>query len=80
MTDDGSIARISWKIAQILEADPEGRYEEDAMDLRNRAGIARAKLLAAGKGGAMAYLREDDAEEVDDEEEDYDVLVSLFYR
>jgi hypothetical protein len=64
----------------VLEADPEERFTEEALDLRNRAAIARAKLLATGKGGAMAFLREEDAEDVDDEEEDYDVLVPLFYR
>ncbi|KAG4441573.1 hypothetical protein IFR05_002958 [Cadophora sp. M221] len=80
VADDGPTARILWKLAQVLEADPEKRFTEEALDLRNRAAIARAKLLATGKGGAMAFLREDDAEDADDEEEDYDVLVPLFYR
>lgn len=80
VADDGPTARILWKLAQVLEADPEERFTEEALDLRNRAAIARAKLLATGKGGAMAFLREDDAEDADDEEEDYDVLVPLFYR
>lgn len=82
MEDDGSIARILWKISQILEADPEHEYREQANELKNRAELARNRLLAAGKGGSMAFLRDrDDAEEeVEDEEDDYDVLVSLFYR
>lgn len=80
MTDDGPTARILWKLAQVLEADPGERFQEEAADLKNRAAIARAKLLTSGKGGAMAFLREEDAEDEDEEEEDYDVLVPLFYR
>ena len=78
--DDGPVARILWKISQVLEADDLNRYTQEADDLKNRAAIARAKLRTSGEGGAKGFLREDDADDGDEEEDDYDVLVPLFYR
>ncbi|CZT01905.1 uncharacterized protein RAG0_09298 [Rhynchosporium agropyri] len=68
-------------IAQLNSPqNPEKRFAEDAEDSKSRAAIARASPRASGKGGAMAFLREEDADDEEDEEEDYDVLVPLFYR
>ncbi|XMA13221.1 hypothetical protein WAI453_006012 [Rhynchosporium graminicola] len=80
VNDDGPTTRILWKLAQLLKADPQKRFAEDAEDSKSRAAIARASPRASGKGGAMAFLREEDADDEEDEEEDYDVLVPLFYR
>jgi len=78
--DDGPVARILWRISQVLEADELNRYAQEADDLKKRAAIARAKLRTSGEGGAKGFLREDDADDGDEEEDDYDVLVPLFYR
>ena len=78
--DDGPVARILWKISQVLEADELNRYTQEADDLKNRAALARAKLRTSGEGGAKGFLREDDGDDGDEEEDDYDVLVPLFYR
>jgi hypothetical protein len=80
MRDDGQVARILWKISQVLEANEQGIYAQEANELKNRAAIARAKLLASGEGGARGFLREDDGEDEEDDEDDYDILVPLFYR
>ncbi|PMD12013.1 hypothetical protein NA56DRAFT_57621 [Hyaloscypha hepaticicola] len=86
MRDDGPVARILWKTSQVLEAkasEPslkQAEYVQEADELRKRAAIARAKLLRSGEGGARGFLREDDAVDEEDEEDDYDILVPLFYR
>jgi len=77
--DDGSLARILWKLATVLESDHLGRHGEDASSLRLRADVARVVLTARGEGGGIAYAEEDRAEQ-DKEEYIYDALVPLFLR
>jgi len=76
--DDGPIARICWKTAVVLEANTYGIYKSEAREFRNRAEVAKQKLLAAGEGGIIPFV-EDDADR-DEEEDSYDALVPLFYR
>jgi hypothetical protein len=76
--DDGSIARICWKTAVVLEVDTFGIYTSEAKEFKTRAEVAKQKLLAAGEGGIIPFV-EDDADQ-DEEEDSYDALVPLFYR
>ncbi len=76
--DDGPIARICWKTAVVLEGDTYGTYKSEAKEFRNRAEVAKQKLLAAGEGGIIPGW--EDYAEHDLEEESYDALVPLFYR
>jgi hypothetical protein len=77
--DDGPLARILWKLATVLESDTLGRYAEEAAALRIRAEVTRTALLAEGEGGSIAYA-EDDENERNQEEDQYDSLVPLFFR
>lgn len=77
--DDGSLTRISWKLATVLESDTLGSYGEEAAALRIRAAISRNMLLAEGEGGAIAWAEEDESER-NREEDMYDALVPLFFR
>jgi hypothetical protein len=78
--DDGSIARICWKTAVVLEGMNVtlDNSKSEAQEFRNRAELAKQKLLASGEGGFIPVI-EDDAER-DEEEDSYDALVPLFYR
>jgi hypothetical protein len=77
--DDGSIARICWKTAVVLEGmnDTFDNYKSEAQEFRNRAEVAKQRLLASGEGGIIPFV-EDDGDH--DEEDSYDALVPLFYR
>jgi len=75
--DDGHIARILWKTAQVLESDTHNRFAEDAVALRTRAELARAELAAIGEGGEMP---DEETSFRDVEEDSYRVLVPLFFR
>ena len=77
--DDGVIARILWKTAVVLESDVLGKFSSEAGELRQRAELARNKLVASGEGGSIPFADEDDTER-DQEEASYDALVPLFYR
>jgi hypothetical protein len=77
--DDGPIARILWKTAIVLESNPLGQYAKEAAELRNRAAVAQQVLVAAGEGGELPNIDEDNAER-NEEKESYEVLVPLFYR
>lgn len=74
--DDGTIARILWKIAKVLDEEPLGGT--DSLALRTRAEVARAKLMAQGEGSIPVY--DDDATETEIEEASYDALVPGYYR
>jgi hypothetical protein len=82
--DDGVIARILWKTAVVLENDVLGKFSSEAAALRQRAELARKKLVASGEGGFVPFVDEDgmdiDEEERNREEDGYDALVPLFYR
>jgi hypothetical protein len=73
------IARILWKTATILESDTFGTYSAKAAELRRRAELARQSLLASGEGGLIPFIDEYEADR-DEEEDNFDALVPLFYR
>ncbi|KAH0564815.1 hypothetical protein GP486_001804 [Trichoglossum hirsutum] len=86
--DDGTIARILWKTAVVMESDTFGEhvtpaalrtYAAEAADLRRRAELARQQLLADGEGGIIPYIDETIAER-NEEEDSYDVLLPLYFR
>ena len=77
--DDGPIARILWKTAEVLEDDTFGKYAEEADALRTRAAVAQRLLLGSGEGGEIPFREERDADR-NQEKESYDALVPLFYR
>ncbi|PMD34179.1 hypothetical protein L207DRAFT_534535 [Hyaloscypha variabilis F] len=49
MRNDGTIARILWKTAKVLEADAKSFHVQEANNLKKRAAIARVKLLTSGE-------------------------------
>ena len=86
--DDGTLARILWKTAVVMESSTFGErdsaaavrvYAREAADLRQRAEVARLHLLASGEGGVVPFINEEDAER-NQEEDSYDVLVPLYFR
>ncbi len=58
--DDGPIARILWTKAKVLESATFGNYQEEAEGLRRRAAAAKQELFAAGEGGDILILGDDD--------------------
>lgn len=62
-----------------MESDVLGKFTSEADVLRQRAEVARTKLIASGEGGSIPFVDEDDTER-DQEEDTYDALVPLFYR
>jgi hypothetical protein len=65
--------------AVVLESDPESSSYEEAKQLRERAEVARKKLIAIGEGGFVPRINSQDSER-NDEKYDYDSLVPLFFR
>jgi len=77
--DDGPIARILWKMSVVMGSDTYGADREEALKLRTRADTALAQLRGSGEGGFIPYIDEDTRER-DQEEDDFDSLVPLFFR
>jgi len=77
--DDGPIARIIWKMSVVLASDTYGTYAEEALKLRQRADEALIQLRGSGEGGFIPYSDEESRER-DQEEDDFDALVPLFFR
>ena len=80
--DDGTIARILWKTAVVLEEDTFGTYAEEAKALRTRTEVARQALMGSGESGFIPFLEDYEKMGIlrDPEEDSYDVLVPLFFR
>lgn len=87
--DDGTIARILWKTAMVLLANPEGLgvpETKDAEDLLNRAFNARSALITSGEGTEIKEIDLLDSVDTDDktrkelDEESFDLLVPIFFR
>ena len=72
------MARILWKKAVVLESDTFGEFLKEADECRRRAEIARATLLARGEGGFIPSVGE--SSERNEEEDNYDSLVPLYFR
>lgn len=79
--DDGTIARILWKIACVMEDDPAiGLYAAEAAQLRNRAEIARRTLTGRGEGEVLISIDKDGNADEGDEEAAYDALVPMYFQ
>lgn len=76
--DDGTIARILFKMAQVLENDILTGYE--AQQLRTRADVARKNLTGSGEGHVVHVLDEEGNVDFDEEDDAYDALVPIFFR
>jgi len=74
MADDGTAARIQWKLAQVLKE----IYVnvEEAVAMENRA--LKIRQVIIGRTGAEDTY--DDGEKYEDMEHSYDILVSGFFR
>lgn len=84
--DDGTIARILWKIAMVLKNQPSGMSVKDAQEadqLLARAYVAKAALTGTGEAGEGEIYDLDRREamtEMDKEEESFDLLVPGYFR
>lgn len=76
--DDGTIARILFKMAKVLENDVLAGPQ--AQQLRNRADVARRELTALGEGHTVEVLDDDGNVDYDEEDDAYDALVPIFFR
>jgi hypothetical protein len=77
---DGTIARIMWKTAEVLELDAFGHFQEDATELRIQAELALKKLFREGQGGLVLSLDEDGMPDKSEIELAYDSLVPGYFR
>lgn len=78
--DDGLIARILWKTAQVLDDNIDGTFRAEAAQKRNRAAVAKRSLTGRGEGDLVLVLDEDGNADVDEEEASYDALVPGYFR
>lgn len=76
--DDGTIARILFKMAKVLENDVQGA--QAAQDLRTRAGVAKATISGMGKGDILQIMDEDGNVNLGEEDDTFDALVPIFFR
>jgi hypothetical protein len=53
-------------------------YAAEALALRHRADVARQELVGSGEGGLIPFIEDDD--DRNQEEDDYDALVPLYFR
>ena len=77
---DGTIARIMWKMSEVLELDTFGHFQDDANDYRIQADSALTRLTAAGQGGLVLSLDEEGMLDKVEIELAYDSLVPGFFR
>ncbi|KAN0114720.1 hypothetical protein V8E51_004264 [Hyaloscypha variabilis] len=78
--DDGTMARIMWKMSQVLESDPFGTFLGYATELRIRAELALKTLTANGEGGILFSLDEEGNADHDEMKDAYDSLVPGYFR
>lgn len=77
---DGTIARIMWKMSEVLELDTFGHLQDDATDYRLQAESALTRLNEAGQGGLVQVLDEEGMPDKAEIELAYDSLVPGFFR
>ena len=82
--DDGTIARILWKIANILRNNPAGTtlaQGQEAEQLLARAYKARSALQASGEAGEPRdQFNQEAMTEKEEEEVSFELLVPGLYR
>jgi hypothetical protein len=85
--DDGTIARILWKTAQVKRNNPAGVSLKDAKDadeLLSRAYLARAALIASNEAGELDVTNMSttgvDPDNWEADEDSFDQLVPGYFR
>lgn len=81
--DDGTVARILWKLAQVLKDDPLGGGAAEANILLNRAYNAKAALISSGEAGEADTIVTKDQigrTDLELEEDSFDQLVPGYFR
>lgn len=67
----------------MLESYPYDAFKNTAIELHEKAMAAKTNLTQSGEGGRIPIPDNDDVDtydEIDQEEDMFDALVSLFYR
>ena len=79
--DDGTIARVLWKMSVVLEDDTFGTYQSVANEMRIRAEVARRTLTGNGEGGlTFVAIDEDGNADANEVEDSFDALVPEYLR
>lgn len=78
--DDGTTARILWKISLVLESDIFGTFHKEADDMRIRAEMARRAIVSDGQGYVAVSINEECNADAAEEEDYYDALVPYVFR
>jgi len=79
--DDGTIARVLWKMSVVLEDDTFGTYQSEANEMRIRAEVAWRTLSGNGEGGlTFVALDEDGNADANEVEDSFDALVPEYLR
>lgn len=77
--EDGTLARILWKTAVVLDSFNHVESGTEAAALRRRAEGIKQSLIAAGEGGHICRSHSS-MFGISKEEDSYDALVPLFFR
>jgi tetratricopeptide (TPR) repeat protein len=86
LRDDGTIARILWKISMVLRNQPSGMSVKEAKEadqILARAYLARSALTESGEaaeGEIYDLDRREAMSEMEREEESFDLLVPGYFR
>jgi tetratricopeptide (TPR) repeat protein len=78
--DDGTMARIMWKLSQVLESEMFGTFLKDAAVLRIRVELTLKSLKAKGEGGVVFGVNEEWSVDQEEMEDAYDALVPGNFR
>jgi len=78
--DDGTMARIMWKMSKVMEDDTYGTYAKQAEELRIRAEVAQKILTGNGEGGVIIAIDDKGNLDAAEEEDSYDALVPGYFR
>lgn len=76
--NDGTIARILFKKAKVLEND--AQRAQAAQDLRAKASVAKLTLTKMGGGHILKIIDEDGIVDLGGEDDAFDALVPIFFR
>ncbi|CZT03883.1 uncharacterized protein RAG0_10529 [Rhynchosporium agropyri] len=78
--DDGTMARMMWRMSVVLDSDTYGTFQDEATALRNRAELAMREMSAQGEGGGVLVLDEEGAVDQNEMEDAFNSLVPGYLR